>query len=150
MKLKADQRRWLEWIREHGTSRGMTLGKGRPHDRRTIHSLIDGFQILPIRDGEDETNMDFAVIGAEDKHGLALMVHAATGVVFGAAWYGIPVRPFSGEDWNREEAGDAWQNGTDTAWECYPDDPDSDDPHYLYRRQWMESAAARSTLAMYD
>jgi hypothetical protein len=142
MKLKRDQVRWLDWIREHGTPHGMTLGRGRPHDRRVIQSLIDLYWLKPIFPRPDVLQNEYAVRGEEDQYGLALLVCRDLDIVAGATHYGVRVQRFSDDDYSRDPEGSALQNGEDTAWEYYPDDE--------IRREWMCWAVARSTLAMND
>ena len=142
MKLKRDQQRWMEHLQQHGTPRGMTLGRGKPHDRRTLQTLIDLYLIKPVFGRSDILQDEYAVRGEEDSNGLALLVCPNTGCVTGATHYGCRVRPFDESDYDRDESGSALQNGIDTARECYRDDE--------VRREWMQWATARSTLAMQD
>lgn len=41
----------LGYITQHGTSRGFTLGRGRPHDAKVIQKLIDKGLIVPVPRG---------------------------------------------------------------------------------------------------
>ena len=141
MKLKADQQRVMDYLHRHsGDARGMALGKGKPHDRRTLQSLIDCNRILPIFRKDDPLHDEFAIREVEDCNGLALF--RDNGHVIGATHYDVPVRRFSDEDYAKDESGDALQNGIDTAWELYPYDED--------RREWMQWAIAQSTLSAGD
>ena len=142
--LKRDQRRWLDYISEHFTARGMTLGRGRPHDRRVIRSLIDAYWIRPITVCLDELQHEYSVKQEEDQHGIALQI-SKHGTVFGATHCGVPVREFDDDDYAADSEGSCLQNGIDTAWECYPDDGE-----YSRRREFMQWAVARSTLSMRD
>lgn len=140
-KLTKDQQRWLDHIKEHWTPRGMTLGRGRPHDRRVVQSLIDKRLIKPIKKKPDVLQEDFAIREKEDRNGLA-MFFDEYGTVWGADHYDVEIRPFDEKDYESENSDSSLQNGIDTAWEKYPDDK--------LRREWMQWAIARSTLAMYD
>jgi len=140
MVLKKDQQLWLEWLRQHGSPHGMTLGRGRPHDRRTIQTLINAYLIVPIFLRDPLVN-EYAVRGQEDGHGLALLT-TPDGQVCGATHYGQRVRRFSPADYASDIAGEALQNGIDTSLELYPEDD--------VRREWIQWAIARSTLASYD
>lgn len=128
MKLKKDQLRIVEHLHEHGSIRGFTLRRGRPHDRRVLQSLIDAYFVKPVFNRSEILQDEYAIRGDEDKHGIALLVTPIGKTVCGATHYGVRVRPFSDEDYARGKHGSARQNGIDTAWECYPDDE--------VRREW--------------
>ena len=142
MKLNTSQKFMLDHIAAYGTPRGMKLGRGRPNDLRVLKQLVDGHHIkMTSRSAKDPLQADYAVRGPEDKHGLALFVDIY-GTVWGAVHYGVLVRPFDESDYHSDLEGSAMQNGEDTAWECYPNDP--------VRREWMAWAIARSSLEMND
>lgn len=140
MKLKADEKRWIRILKENGGSaRGATLGKGRPHDQRTLASLIKKNQILPVHKGRPEYNNDFSIIGEEDEYKLALFEWE--GIVIGAVDFGVPVKPFTDEDYSTYEfASDAMENGFHTALERY----DREDPRF----DWCAWSYGRATLEM--
>lgn len=138
MKPTSRQQAYLDHIRTHGTPRGLTLGRGRPTDRKVVQSLIDAGFVMPVFSRDDVMQDTYAIRGDEDANGLAL--YEEDGVVVAASHYGVLVRPFSNAEYRLAESGPAIQNGSDTARELYPNDE--------VRREWMMWAAARSTLAM--
>ena len=140
MKLKKDQQRWLQWISEHGTPRGMTLGRGRPHDQRIVQSLIDANMIDPVFSSRGLMVNEYAVRGEEDSNGLALFMWGDT--CTGATHWGCRVKPFGSDEYGLDESGEPMQNGIDTAWATYP--------HNEFRRDWFCHAIAQATLAMHD
>ena len=137
-RIKKDEAAMFDYLVKHATPRGFTLGKGRPHDRRTVQSLIDHRSIKPIFIKTDELQNEYATIGQEDENGLALFNFH--GSVTGALHYGVPVRQFGPDDYEKDSLGSAMQNGIDTAWELYPNDET--------RREWMQWAIAVDTLLM--
>ena len=138
-RIRKDQRRWLDWIKEKGTPRGFTLGKGRPHDRRIIQSLIDSFLIRSVSPCEILQGY-YGVRGTEDGNGIALISYEGT--TFAATYHGELIRKFNDEDHAHEMGRSAYQNGFDTASEYYKQD---DERHY-----WMWQAIAVSTLEIVE
>jgi len=141
-KLKKDEQLWLDWIKENNNARGMTLGKGRPHDNRVIQSLIAKNIIMPIYGRPELTSDEYAILGDEDENGLAMFVDHCDNSVVGACYYGLRVDRIKDEDYLKNGFDSAHENGIETAREFYPND--------FERCYWMEQAITKSAMAMYD
>lgn len=116
-KLTRPETVFLDHIAKYGSARGITLGRGRPNDRRVIESLLAKKAIVKyLSDGQDAIQADYGIVGPEDKNGIAIVTQFGDRI--DVLRFGCGV-----SDWWKENAGDesamsAWQNGHDTAIEC--------------------------------
>jgi len=133
MKLKKAERTMLDHIRTHGTPRGITLGRGRPNDRRVVVSLISKGLIWPMHEGRPEEQNEYAARGDEDANGLALIEY--DGTVVGATWDGVRVNPLSDVEQAHTAAYPAKCYGEKAAAVLYPSD--------AIRREWYAVAMTR-------
>lgn len=120
-KLTKAETTMLAHIREHGTARGITLGRGRPNDCRVILSLEKKLAIVGHRWESEKPAYQryWQVFSQEDKNGFR----------FAESYVAHHKRIVRGEDWDAIPDGEGkWessQNGSDTARECgYLEHPD--------------------------
>ncbi len=110
-KLTKDETAFLKHIVEYGSGRGLTIGKGRPHDNRVIESLIAKHRIIGHRWEAHQPNNTryFEVLSEQDDNGFrfseSYVMHHSR-VVRIEDWDAIPESPAKMS---------ASQNGYDTA-----------------------------------